>query len=261
MSGGSARAAVRIGAACAALALLQPSAARAQPLAGAWDVVQVAVDGKDQMHWLYVPGDPRLLGRELMIGASWTFNDGSDACEQAAVSAREAVFTKLLAESFARPPGPGRPAAPTLADFGLAADLNKRVTVYALSCAARSDGREAQPWSEAWFVNAAPDRLLMRIGTSALLTLARRAPNAVPQPSFACAAARSAVEHTLCGSVPLAALDRSVAAAYKRKLGTAYPAALRAKQADWLKRRDACARDEACLADTMRERIDELMQN
>ena len=246
----------------AALALLGSVAAHAQPAAGTWDVVQVAVDRKDQMHWLYVPGDPRLLGRELVIAAdAWTFNDGSDPCEKPAVSARQAAFAKLLAESFPRPPGPGRPAAPTLADFGLAASLNKSVTVYTPRCAPRSDGRDSQPWSEAWFVTAAPDRLLMRIGTSAVLTLARRAPNAAPQPSFACAAARSPIERLLCGSVPLAALDRSVAAAYKRKRAVADPAALRAAQAEWLKRRDACGEDPACVADAMRERIDELMPN
>ena len=41
----------------------------AQPAAGAWDVIKVAVDRRDQMHWLYKPDDPRLLGRELMISA------------------------------------------------------------------------------------------------------------------------------------------------------------------------------------------------
>jgi uncharacterized protein YecT (DUF1311 family) len=245
----------------AALALL-PAAARAQPAPGAWDVVQVAVDSKDQMHWLYVPADPRLLGRELLIAAdAWRFNDGSDPCEKPDVSRRDASFAKLLAESFPRPPGPGRAATPTLGDFGLAASLNKNVTVYTPRCAPRSDGRDPQPWSEAWFVNAAPDRLLMRMGSSAVLTLARRTPNAAPQPSFACSAARTPIERMLCGSVALAALDRSVAAAYKRKRDTSDAGALRAAQAEWLKRRDACGQDEACVADAMRERIDELMQN
>lgn len=248
-------------AAVAVLALL-PAAVRAQPAPGAWDVVQVAVDSKDQMHWLYVPADPRLLGRELVIAPdAWTFNDGSDPCEKPAVSKREVPFGKLLAESFPRPPGPGRAATPTLGDFGLAGSLNKSVTVYTPTCAPRSDGRDPQPWSEAWFVNSAPDRLLMRMGSSAVLTLARRAPNAAPQPSFACSAARSQIERLLCGSVPLAALDRSVAAAYKRKRDTAEAAVLRAAQTEWLKRRDACGQNEACVADAMRERIDELMQN
>jgi hypothetical protein len=45
---------------------------------GPWDVVQVAVDRRDQPHWLYVPNDPRLLGRELIIGPSkLALNDGS----------------------------------------------------------------------------------------------------------------------------------------------------------------------------------------
>ena len=38
-------------------------------------------------------------------------------------------------------------------------------------------------------------------------------------------------------------------------------AKLRAEQAEWLTQRDACGRDEACLADSMRDRIDGLMQD
>src|SRR4051812_19715595 len=191
----------------------------AQPAAGAWDVIKVAVDRKDQMHWLYKPDDPRLLGRELMIGAqALTFNDGSEPCRQPVFNSRQIGFAALLAESFGRPPGPGRSTKPVLADFDLPAALNKSVGALTVRCRDAVDGGSGQPWNETWFVAAAPDRLLMRIDTTALLTLSRRPPNAVPKPSFACSAATSPTELQLCGSVPLAGLDRSLAIAFKRKL-------------------------------------------
>jgi hypothetical protein len=238
------------------------AAERAAELVGTWDVVRVAVDGKDQMHWLYVPDDPRLLGRELEIGAqASTFNDGSGSCEKPVFATRKVQFGRLLATSFPRSPGPGRAASPTLADFGLPANLNKTVSVHEVRCEARADGRDAQPWSETWFVVSSSDRMFMRIGTTALLTLAKRMPNATPRPSFACSAATTPIELSLCKSVPLAALDRSVAAAFKWKLDRTDAAQLRAEQEEWLKRRGACGRDEPCLADVMRDRISELMQN
>jgi hypothetical protein len=53
------------------------------------------------------------------------------------------------------------------------------------------------------------------------------------------------------------------AAAFRRSLRRQTDAGvrLRTEQAEWLKRRDTCERDKACLSRTMRERIDELMQD
>jgi hypothetical protein len=214
------------------------------------------------MHWLYVPDDPRLLGRELVIGAQIsTFNDGSGSCEKPIFSAHKEQFRRLVAISFPRSPGPGRDASPTLEDFGLPADLNKVVSVHEVRCEARADDRDAQPWSQTWFAVLSPDRMFMRIGTTALLTLVKRMQNVAPRPSFACSAATTSIELLLCKSVPLAALDRSVAAAFKWKLDRTDAAQIRADQQDWLKRRNACGNDDRCLAGVMRDRISELMQN
>jgi len=101
----------------------------------------------------------------------------------------------------------------------------------------------------------------MRIGTSAVLTLARRMPNAAPRPSFACSAAQTSRRDAVVQFGPAGRADRSVAAAFKRKLERGDAAQRRAEQGEWLKRRDACGRGEACLADAMRDRVDELMQN
>jgi uncharacterized protein YecT (DUF1311 family) len=231
------------------------------PAAGAWDVMSVAVDHKDQPHWLYVPDDPRWLGRELTISASaLTLNDGSQPCRQPSWTARQNSLGQILAASFSRSPRLGLPVRPVPADFGLVDSANKSVDVMTVHCEV---GESAQPWTQAWFVLSSPDRLMMRLDTSMLLILARRPLNAEARSSFSCSSARTPAELTLCRSVALAAFDRSVDAAFRRSLKRQSDAGarLRAEQAEWLKRRDACERDEACLSQTMRERIDELMQD
>jgi uncharacterized protein YecT (DUF1311 family) len=244
-----------------AAALSAAAAERTLPSAGAWDVVRVEVDRNDQPHWLYVPDDPRWIGRELTIGASaLSLNDGSPPCNGPRWTASKATLGRLIASSFPRPPGLGLSAKPAPADFRMDDSASKSVTVGTVRC---RGGEPAQPWNAVWFVLASPDRLMMPVETSALLLLTRRMPNAQPQASFPCGSAKSAAEATLCGSVALAAFDRSIAAAFQRALEhrSQGQAQLRTEQTEWLKRRDACERDEACLAQTMRERIDELMQD
>jgi hypothetical protein len=177
---------------------------------------------------------------------------------------RRTGLAQLIASSFPRPPGRGLSAAPRLSDFSLTNAANRSVTVTSVRCGPSGhEGSTQQPWSQAWFVLLGPDRLLMRIGTSALLTFAPRAPQTVPAPSFVCSLPLTAVEAILCTSVPLAALDQSVAAAFNRSLQRQSDAGaqLRAEQAQWKQMRDACGPNEACLAEAMRERIEELMQD
>jgi uncharacterized protein len=65
--------------------------------------------------------------------------------------------------------------------------------------------------------------------------------------SFDCAQASTAVERTICAHPRLSRLDEELATAFTAMLGNvANPAALRERQREWLKERDAC-RDDACL--------------
>jgi uncharacterized protein YecT (DUF1311 family) len=252
--------------AATALCIAATSAGAAPPIerapaAGAWDVAKVAVDRKDQPHWLYIPDDPRWLGRELTISASvLTLNDGSLPCRRPNWIARQSSLGQLIATSFSRSPHPGLSVRPLPADFGLGDNANRSVEVMTVRC---EDGETAQPWSQAWFVVSSPDRLMMGVDGSTLLILEHRPPNAEPRPSFSCSSGKTAAELTLCRSVSLAAFDRSVNAAFRRSLERQGDGGirLRSEQAEWLKRRDACERDESCLSRTMRERIDELMQD
>lgn len=229
------------------------------PLQGRWEVVQVAVDHRDQPHWLYVPDDPRLLGRQLDIGSGGIrFDDDSRPCLKPATTALRAdTLQHFIGARYPRPAAFGTPVRPTLMDFGLKlADA----PVKPLQVACTPDDA---PWSRAWFVALSDDRLLTNYDNNGyVLVLRRRGTRDPVQASFACAKARGATEQAICASATLAGYDRSVAAAYRFALQRASDeaAAIRQEQRDWIAARNACGDDADCLGKSMRERIEQLMQ-
>jgi uncharacterized protein YecT (DUF1311 family) len=233
-----------------------------QALVGTWDVVQVAVDLADQPHWLYSPDDPRLLGRELVVTAHGLhLNDDSFDCTDARWASGKGQLSALLGKRFRRGPRMDRARTPTLKDLGLTL-ANRKVTHLTPTCPPPDEGHSS-PWNDDTFFTTGPDRLLVTQDAAVLLVLARRRADATPKASFVCAKAQSPSEQALCKSIPLAAWDRSVAAAYRHALKTAdtdAAEALRKEQSAWLAQRDACGADAACLEKAMRERVDALMQ-
>lgn len=89
-----------------------------------------------------------------------------------------------------------------------------------------------------------------------------------PAPSFACAAAKSAIEHAICSDAALARLDRQVSEAYAKKLRETYPdtakPALKQAQRDFLASRDkACKASQqmvVCLTKSYAARLAELQK-
>ncbi len=80
-------------------------------------------------------------------------------------------------------------------------------------------------------------------------------------PSFDCAKASSDVERTICANEQLAVADASVAANYRQMLQ--YRTGKDAKvfkdeQRAWLKRRNQCGTDVACLSDAYEFRYSEM---
>jgi uncharacterized protein YecT (DUF1311 family) len=229
------------------------------PLQGRWEVVQVAVDHRDQPHWLYVPGDPRLLGRQLEIDSGGIrLDDDSRPCLKPAMSALPVgSLQHFVGVRYARPAASGTPARPTLADFDLKlADAS--VAPLQVTC---TPGDAA--WSGAWFVALPDGRLLTNYDNNGyVLVLRRRGERDPVQASFACAKARGAAEQAICASATLAGYDRSVAAAYRFALQRAddEAPAIRQSQRDWIAARNACGADADCLGKRMRERVEELMQ-
>ena len=96
-----------------------------------------------------------------------------------------------------------------------------------------------------------------------LLILRHLPADAKPQASFDCARAATPTERTICGSLQLAAFDRSVASAYRNaydqlKLDGTNVDPLARLQRRWLRQRDACGTHATCLLKSMKRQIDAL---
>jgi uncharacterized protein YecT (DUF1311 family) len=244
---------------CIATCTTSLAASKPDSLQGQWEVIQVAVDRQDQPHWLYVPADPRLLGRQVRIdGSAISIDDDSRDCLKPRFSALpKSSLQQFIGQAFPRPPHDGVPPHPVLSDFRL---TFPDASVRPLRITCDPDNSE---WNGAWMIPLSADRLLTNHDNSGyVLVLRRRKPSDPIAPSFACAKTDSAAEQTICGSAALAGYDRSVSAAYRRalKLSGDGVAPLRQGQREWLKSRNACGIDVDCLAKSMRDRVDELMQ-
>jgi uncharacterized protein len=82
-------------------------------------------------------------------------------------------------------------------------------------------------------------------------------------PSFSCSAASLPAEVTICGDAELAGLDDQLASQFSGLLAArpaAAAAAIRAEQARWMQRRDACGSNKECIADSYRGRLQQLTQ-
>jgi uncharacterized protein YecT (DUF1311 family) len=175
------------------------------------------------------------------------------------VAALETQWGTLFHQAFSRAPSSYASAHPTIEDFNLKAPAQQSVTAFSL-CPS-SESSPAQRAKAFWVVQYQKDKLLLRVGPQYVLLLARRAPDAKPVASFDCTTANAQTEKTICGDYELAAWDRSVARALKDLL-KAWPdkePALRASQADYLTKRNACGIDGNCIATAMSWRIEELI--
>lgn len=139
-------------------------------LQGRWQVIQVAVDHRDQPHWLYVPDDPRLLGLKLDIGRDVIrLDDGSRPCLKPALTALPGVaLQRFIGERYPRPAAFDTPVRPTLADFGLKL-ADAPVAPLQVTCM-----RGDSPWNGAWFVALSADRLLTDFDNSGYVLVLRR---------------------------------------------------------------------------------------
>jgi hypothetical protein len=225
-------------------------------LSGAWDVEHVAVDAEDQMHWKFHPDDPQLLGRELVIDDEQVrFNGGREAnCKPPGWSPHASTWGFLMTNGFLRGGTPYPRGGISPAAFGLRASPKQSVTVYSVCSPAANRADAPSVWvKEPWLVPQGPDRLLMRYD-EAILTLARRKAGAKPRASFPCSKATSPTEKTICSSFSLAAWDRSVALGWRRLTANGTASEDLEEQKAWLRTRDACGADAACLEEQLKRR-------
>jgi uncharacterized protein YecT (DUF1311 family) len=249
------------GAAAFALAIALSSAAQGgqtppAAVVGTWDVVRVAVDRQDTLHQDIRADDPRLLGRTLVVGpdgVSFPY-DKKLGCAQPAWSPQGTTWGVLVGKGFPRPAMGGKSATPSPKDFGMKVTAAGKVTAYSF-CPSKTGKFPADKWLAPY-----ENSLALRYDSQVLLLLGRRGPDARPKPSFECGHASTPTEKAICDSFELAALDRSVAAAFREALtrSSDEAATLRQTQKDWLKTRDACGASAACIEEKASARIAEL---
>jgi uncharacterized protein YecT (DUF1311 family) len=247
--------------ACAAASAQVPDT-----LKGTWQVVEVHVNTESSRTATYGWNDPALRWR------MFTFSDAQvsdDAPEQSDCQAPQAKVSrmelgKLFGTSLAATGYPVQRAAP--ADYAFKSSPAETVDVISLIC--RQGLWQAGLGADgglqgAWMYFAADGRLVLRWYDETVLVLEHLTTDATPQASFNCAKASSPVEKTLCGSLQLAAFDRSVAEAYKIardevKDDPAQQGSLLTSQRNWVHQRNTCATDTACLLASMKARLHQL---
>lgn len=240
----------------------RPSAGPPPELVGTWDVEHVGVDSEDSLHRVLRPDDPQLMGRVLVIGADRVqFERGKElGCKQARWGARRTTWGALFGKGFIRSEVGGLNPRPSPEDFGVKVSKNQPAVAYSL-CPSSPRGAGRFP-RNTWAALQAPDLLALHFDNQTVLTLRRRASGATPAASFACAKAATATEKTICGSFDLASWDRSVALAFRQALGRRRDkdADLKRSQREWLRKRDACGSDAACIDEAQWRRVEELGQ-
>lgn len=97
----------------------------------------------------------------------------------------------------------------------------------------------------------------------AIILMAAAAPAMAQKgPSFPCSKATTTTERTICAVPRLAAMDEALASAYRSagasNIGAGAARALRDEQRKWLRARDACGADVACLEASYRARADDI---
>jgi uncharacterized protein YecT (DUF1311 family) len=228
-------------------------------LVGTWDVVRVAVDGEDQLHWQFHPDDPRLLGRTLIVTPERVqFEHGRRlGCKQSSWAPRRTTWGVLFAKGFPRPAMGGRSPTPLPGDFGVTVAKKEPVMAYSLCAESTGNSFAAGHW-----VALMGEELALHYDNQVLVLLRQRPVTAKPVASFSCAKAATPTEKAICERFELASLDRSVAQAFREALERRpeKQASLRQNEKEWLSKRDACQARVDCLYDELWARVDELTQ-
>lgn len=160
-------------------------------------------------------------------------------------------------------------SAPPVEDMKLPVLASDKIDVHYLMCegkpASKNRGSvvEEDMSNAVWFVVMSEQSLLMSWQEETILLLEPVTDDIKPIASYNCAKAGTVVEKTICGSVGLAAYDKSVSETYKKirayyrsKPNTdKYIKELKKNQREWLKKRNSCSSDEKCLEKSMAKRI------
>ncbi len=238
-----------------------------QELMGTWRITGILVDTGTQ-RWIHVQyNDPDYMGSLLFISPQRivAFIGISYTCQNPRMIVQHTTAGALLKstlDSRVLPPSP-----PTTQDYGLPFHQNEAVTVMWV--------KEFGGWAEyltidgTWLLWLPDGRLAMCWADASIVLLSRAPADTKPVASFDCAKARTVVENTICGSMELALLDRTVSSWYTSHLESLIGWAkdgesqkekafevikeLKKAQKAWIAKRNTCGANTACLTKSMDE--------
>lgn len=232
-------------------------------ISGLWEVGAVSTyPSEDFVLAAAQAREPRIRHRLVRFSDAELSVDASRGlrCATPRSSKRTLPMPELVAQSFSGEMGM---AVPFFESEDVVEALYLACDGKPLRIALDGDGVERDVWM---FVKG--DRAYLRWYDASVLWLERVDESAPAQASFACAKAQAATEKSICASRALAGYDRSVSEAYDRWLAqhaTDDPETrserekIVADQRAWIRERNACGADAACLTKSMQARIDALI--
>lgn len=235
-------------------------------LKGSWQVAEVHINTGSSRAVSYGWNDPALHWRMFTFSDAQITDDAPEAgdCQTPQAKVTRMELGKLFGTSLTGDGYPVQQATP--ADYAFKSSPGEAVDVISLVC--RNGlwqgglGADGGPQG-AWMYFTPDGHLILRWYDETLLVLERLPAHATPRASFDCTRAASPAEKALCGSLQLAAFDRSISAAYKIarnevKDDAEQEKSLVASQREWVRYRDACSTDAACLLTSMKARLQQL---
>lgn len=239
---------------------------------GMWQVTKVYVDTGESRRNIARDdkfNDYIYQGRTLSVSPrNMAINTPvDDPCSMPGFYTKPTTVKALIDNSIStRLPGG---TAPPVEDMKLPVLAGDKIDVHYLMCegkhASKNRGSvvEENLSNAVWFIVMSEHALLMSWQEETILLLEPVTGSTKPIASYNCAKAGTVVEKTICGSVGLAAYDKSVSETYKKirayyrsKSNTGkYLKELKKNQMEWLKKRNSCGNDEKCLEKSMAKRI------
>ncbi|MFX1675734.1 lysozyme inhibitor LprI family protein [Paraburkholderia sp. A2WS-5] len=244
-------------------------------LTGIWQVKEVHLNTQLGRTTEYTWNDPRLTGRIFNFTRNDVTHDAYDSpdhCVNPEVRYIETSLNDLMLRSVG---GYGYPPVASLdpaRDYKLETSGTTQVRALSLTCAKsvwQGDlgvsygelGKATVPG--AWAVPISREEMYLRWRDETILVLRKVPHNASIEASFRCDRTSNATEHAICNSYQLAAFDQSIAQAYGRammqaKTSETQTVTLSRSQRQWIKHRDACGPDAACILKSMQARLEAL---
>ena len=249
---------------------------------GTWHITHLLVDSNTSRKLLYLPDDPRVVGRFISISQEKITSELPEdtTCEQPHVWKKSTDINAMIKVSMPRLGlGDGEIS---LSDYGVQKPTKNEVDVSWISCKSQSFGPETEILGSktdkkivmllselglhSWAINQNDGTKILSWYDQTLLVIERVMDSHRASASFSCVKATTKIEQAICASSTLSAFDMSVSKAYRLAADscvkdTSCLGRLHKSQNAWIKKRNSCDLASPCLTEQMRSRLDELMNS